>query len=131
MRPSSAVYQQSIDLRSFPGGPGQSLWQYISLFSVVYTLLLYTAGLLTGGLEEGRLAHDESNMNSVEYAPLASEPLAESSKREHTSINSTQTKKQTSPSRPTLPHAPCHFASNGSLYTFNTVAPFFLFLNVI
>lgn len=107
----------------------QSLWWSISLFLVVSTLLLSTAGLLTGGLE-GRLTFDGTPMNIVEHAPLTNEPLDEFSKKECTSIKSTQIKRQMSPAPPgslilwTTPPAMVAVT-----LTFNTRVPAFLFLN--
>lgn len=76
---SSAVCQESVHLRNF-------LDNQLSKSLAVYTVLLNTAVLLTGGLEEGRLVHDESQMNIIEHIPLTSELLDGFSKREHMSI---------------------------------------------
>lgn len=74
--PSNAVFQESVHLRNL-------LDNHLSKSLAVYTLLLNNAGLLTGGLEEGQLVHDESRMNIIEHMPLTSELLDGFPNREH------------------------------------------------
>lgn len=57
--PSSEAHWSLYIWKIFLGSSCHSLWWSISLFLVVYTLLLSIAGLLTGGLEIEGLAHDD------------------------------------------------------------------------